>query len=254
MICVARRIRVFVPVQAVRLMIFLSFCQATAPHCSLLQAQMEPTLGLAVLPTVSVREGKAKGFNQQIIDESRQLSLRQGLSILDSGCWLLDFTFKPLRWQTIHAFGSGGRDVLYLSYRIVNRTGKPRVLAPRFILVTDGDQPKEESVIPRAVRIIQERDDPSTPLLGAVSIMGTIPPSTAEGTDLAVFGVALWEGVSRKARTFHIYVQGLSDACQLISGRGGAQPTARYKTLRIDFVRRGQALVPSDPPYEWIYR
>jgi hypothetical protein len=84
--------------------------------------------------------------------------------------------------------------------------------------------------------------------------MGEIPPSPEEATDLAVFGVALWEGVNCKARNFHIYAQGLSDAYQLTSPLNGVQPRVRSKTLRIDFVRRGWTIVPADPPYEWVYR
>jgi hypothetical protein len=171
------------------------------------------------------------GFNQRMIDESRHLRSRKALWVLDSGFWLLDFNFKPLRRQTIEVLGGRNQDVLYLNYRVVNRTGKPRLLAPRFVLVTDGNEPREESVLPRVVKSIQEREKPPARLLGAVSIMGTIPPSIEEGTDLAVFGVALWEGVPRGARDFHIYVQGLSDAYRLVMPRSGVQPIIQYKTL-----------------------
>jgi len=248
------RFQVFVPVFAVRVVLFACIYQAAGHDLAVVRAQTEPALGLPVLPTVSVREGRAMGFNQRMIDESRQLRLRQGISVLDSGYWLLDFTFKPLRWQTIDVSGGGGRDVLCLNYRVVNRTGKPRLLAPRFILVADGDPPKEESILPRAVKTLQEREDPSIRLLGAVSVMGAIPPSIEEGTDLAVFGVALWEGVSSRARNFHLYVQGLSNSYQPATPLRAVAPIVRYKTLRIDFVRRGKAFVTPNPPYEWVYK
>jgi hypothetical protein len=217
------------------------------------QTRKETLEGLSVLPTVTVREGSNRGFNQRIIDESRELRSRKGASVLDSGYWLLDFTFKPLRWQTIEMPCGRHADVLYLYYRVVNRTGRSRAFVPRFTLVTDGDQRKEELVLPSAVRVIQEREDPSVHLLGAVSIDGEIPPSTEVGTEQAVFGVALWEGIDRRVRNFHVYVQGLSDGYQLASSRNGVEPSVRYKTLRLDYFRRGRTIIPADPPYEWIY-
>ena len=40
----------------------------------------------------------------------------------------------------------------------------------------------------------------------------------------------------------------------------GGKPTVKYKTLRIDFIRRGderniseKEIELSDPPYEWVY-
>jgi hypothetical protein len=225
----------------------------TGYESSVLQKKKETLEGLSVLPTVTVQEGSNRGFNQRIIDESRQFRARNGISVLDNGNWLLDFTFKPLRWQTIEMQGGRHVDGLYLNYRVVNRTGRPRVFVPRFILVTDGDQRKEESVLPSAVKAIQEREDPSVHLLGAVSIAGEIPPSTEEVTEQAVFGVALWEGIDRRVQNFHVYVQGLSDGYQLASPRNGAEPSVRYKTLRLNYFRRGRTIIPADPPYEWIY-
>ena len=109
-------------------------------------------------------------------------------------------------------------------------------------------------------RLQQAREDPAIPLLGAVNIMGMIPPSQKRGVDDAVYGVAVWEGVDPKADSFSVYVRGLSDGYQVVTPPGQTEPQIRYKTLRLDFNRLGdeynlneQEIRPAEPPYEWIY-
>ena len=76
------------------------------------------------------------------------------------GIWVLDFAFKPLRIRTVELPGKGRRPVHYLYYKVVNRTGKPRMFVPQFTLVTDTDKRYEASVSPQAVKQIQNREDP----------------------------------------------------------------------------------------------
>jgi hypothetical protein len=150
--------------------------------------------------------------------------------------------------------------VYYLYYRVINRTGKPREFVPHFVLETDTKKRLEEAVIPQAVEIIQAREDKSRRVLGATEIDGVIPPSTKEGVDDAVFGVAVWDNVDPNADRMSIYVRGLSDGFQEVPAADGGKPTVKYKTLRIDLIRRGDAhnldekeIQLADPPYEWIY-
>jgi len=203
------------------------------------------------LPTVPVRRGDAT-YNLQMVDASLLPRDKQGI-------WVLNFSFKPLRMRTVEIPGKGRRQVHYLYYRVVNRTGKPRDFVPQFTLLTDTKKRYEESVLPNAVPLIKAREDPSIPLLGAVEVAGVIPPSTKEGVDDAVFGVALWEGVDPHADRLQIYVRGLSDGYQETQGADG-KPVVKYKTLRIDLIRRGDArnldekeIQLADPAYEWIY-
>lgn len=210
-----------------------------------------------MLPTTPVRRGAAAGFNVQMVDASLLPRDKEGI-------WVLDFSFKPVRLRTIDLNGTStgkGRKVIhYLYYRVVNHTGKPRMFVPQFSLVTDTGQRIEDVVIPQAIPIIQAREDASIPLRGAVDIMGMIPPSTKEGIDDAVFGVAIWEGVDPKADRFNVYVRGLSDGHQDVPPPNGGKPIVRYKTLRIDFIRRGdernlheKEIQLNDPAYEWVY-
>lgn len=212
-----------------------------------------PEFELPMLRTTPVRRG-APSFNVQMVDASLLPRDKEGI-------WVLDFAFKPVRLITTEIPGKGRRQVHYLYYRVVNHTGKPRIFVPQFSLVTDTGQRYEDTVLPQAVKSIQAREDPGIPLLGAVNIMGTIPPSAKEGIDDAVFGVAVWEGVDPKADQFKIYIRGLSDGYQLIPPpTEGDKPVVRHKTLRIDLVRRGddrnlneREIQLLDPPYEWIY-
>jgi hypothetical protein len=134
------------------------------------------------------------------------------------------------------------------------------MFVPQFSLVTDTGQRLEDAVIPQAVPIIQAREDASVLLLGAVNVLGMVPPSTKEGIDDAVYGVAVWEGVDPKADRFNVFVRGLSDGHQVVQPPDGSKPVVRYKTLRIDFIRRGderdlseKEILLNDPPYEWVY-
>jgi hypothetical protein len=165
-----------------------------------------------------------------------------------------------LRIKTVEIPGKGRRQLHYLYYRVVNRTGKPRMFAPQFIMVNEAGERFEDNVIPQAIPIIQMREDNTIPLLGAVNIMGMIPPSTKPDVDDAVYGVALWEKWDPKADRFSIYVRGLSDGYKEFPSESGGKPVVKYKTLRLDFIRRGdernlseKEIEPGDPPYVWVY-
>jgi hypothetical protein len=176
------------------------------------------------------------------------------------GIWVLNFEFKPLRIKTVDIPGKGRRQVHYIYYKVVNRTGKPRMFVPQFVMVNEAGQKFEDNVVPEAIRHIQTREDASIPVLGAVNIMGVIPPSTKPDVDDAVFGVATWEKWDPTSDRFSIYVRGLSDGYKESPSPSGGKPTVKYKTLRIDFIRRGddrnlneKEIQLAEPPFEWVY-
>jgi hypothetical protein len=176
------------------------------------------------------------------------------------GIWVLDFAFKPLRIKTVEIPGKGRKQVHYLYYKVTNRTGKPRIFVPDLIMVNELGQKFHDNVIAQAVPLIQAREDATIPLLGAVNVMGMIPPSTKTDVDDSVYGVATWEKWDPKADRFSIYVRGLSDGYKLVTKTPGKPPVPQYKTLRIDFIRRGdehhlneKEIYLNDPPYEWVY-
>jgi hypothetical protein len=198
--------------------------------------------------------GKAV-FNERWIDASVLPRDKKGI-------WVLDFAYKPLRIITVATPEKGRRDVHYLYYQVINKTGKPRMFVPQFTLVTDTGKRYEDTVIPQAVKQIQNRENMSyQDLHGAVDIMGIVPPSTKQGVDDAVFGVAVWEGVDARADHLTIFVTGLSDGLKEDSSPDGGKPIIRHKALQIDFIRRGdehdqkeREILPGEPPYDWTYR
>jgi hypothetical protein len=229
---------------------------APAQHADLPGPPEIPRVDLApVLPTVKVRHDRQ--------DPSLRMVSASLLPRDKEGIWVLDFGFKaqpPLRIRTMEVPGKGRRPIYYLYYKVVNRTGKPRMFVPQFIMVNEEGKRFEDQVIPEAIPLIRAREDQTIPVRGAVDIMGLIPPSTKEGVDDAVFGAAVWEKWDPKSDRFSIYVRGLSDGYKEMPDPKGGKPVVKYKTLRIDFIRRGdernvneKEIELADPAYEWVY-
>jgi hypothetical protein len=205
-----------------------------------------------VLPTVPVRRDRPS-YNYQMVDASLHHRDKRGI-------WVLDISFKPIRIKTVEIPGKGRRQIHYLYYKVVNRTGAPRMFVPQFIMVNEHGQRFEDSVVPEAIPLIRAREDQSIPLLGAVTTVGMIPPSAKPDVDDAVLGVAVWDRWDPRSDRFSIYVRGLSDGYKESPPASGGKPVAKYKTLRIDFIRRGdernineKEIQFAEPPYEWVY-
>jgi hypothetical protein len=229
-----------------------SFCQAQAPD-ELKGPDPLPEYRLVPdLHTIPVPHDRVT-YNVQMVDASLLPRDKEGI-------WVLDFAFKPLRIKTVEIPGKGRRQIHYLYYKVINRTGKTRMFVPQFVMVNEAGQKFEDNVVPQAIPFIQNREDPTIPVLGAVNIMGVIPSSTKPDVDDAVYGVATWEKWDPKSDRFSIYVRGLSDGYKETPNPSGGKPTVKYKTLRIDFIRRGdhrnlneKEIEFSEPPYEWVY-
>jgi hypothetical protein len=207
-----------------------------------------------VLRTIPVRRDQARhAYNYQMINTALLPRDKEGI-------WVLDFAFKPLRIRAVEIPGKGRRSVHYLYYKLVNRTGQPRTFVPQFTMVNEEGKKFEDQVIPEAIPLIQAREDPTIAVLGAVNVMGIIPPSTKEGVDEAVFGAAVWDNWDPRSDRFSIFVRGLSDGYKEVPDPAGGKPIVKYKTLRIDFIRRGderniseKEIEFNDPVYEWVY-
>ncbi len=204
------------------------------------------------LPTIAVRAG-SPSFNFQMVDTSLQPADRKSL-------WVLDLAFKPLRMRTVEIPGKGRKTIYYMYYRVVNRTGEPRLFVPQFSIQTNTNKRYDDIPLPQAVRLIQAREDPSTQLLGSVDLVGMIPPSKKDGVDDAVFGVAIWDNLDVKASRFSIYVRGLSDGYKEIKATATSPAKKTYKSLQIDFQIYGDHIELHedeirlmDPAYNWVY-
>lgn len=211
-----------------------------------------PEFHMATLPTIPVRRGSV-GYNWIKATAAPLPKDKEGI-------WVFEFAYKPVRIIEVEVPNKGRKNIYYLYYRIVNRSGKARPLVPQFTMITDEGQRLDDLVLPLAVKKIQAKEDPATPLLGAVQTMGEMPASTKEGIDDAIYGVAIWEEVDHKSDGFKIYVRGLSDGYQEVQPPEGGQPFTRYKALMLDFRRPGDDRSPhsmeiqlGDPPFEWTY-
>ena len=199
------------------------------------------------------QENRKAVFNERWVDAAVLPRDKKGI-------WVLDFAYKPLRIITIQD-AKGRRDVHYMYYQVINRTGQARMFVPQFTLVTNTGKRYEDTVLPQAVKNISNREDPTiSHLHGAVDIMGVIPPSTKQDIDDAVFGVAIWDGVDPKADKMTIFVRGLSDGWRNDPAADGGKPIVRYKALQINFVRRGdehnlneREITPGEPAFDWTY-
>ncbi len=167
-------------------------------------ARSIPFDGFPLLRTIPVPHDRPQ-FNVQMVNAAVLPRDKEGI-------WVLDFAFKPLRIKTVEIPGKGRIQVHYLYYKVVNHTGKPRMFVPQFIMVNEAGQKIRRCSHSRR-RFPSSRCARTTrfPLLGAVNVMGVIPPSTKPDVDDAVFGVATWDKWDPKSDRFSIYVRGLSD-------------------------------------------
>ena len=97
-----------------------------------------------ILPTIPVAHDRPV-FNVQMVNAALLPRDKEGI-------WVLDFSFKPLRIKTVDIPGKGRRQVHYLYYKVVNRTGKPRMFVPEFIMVNEADRSSRTTSSPRRSR------------------------------------------------------------------------------------------------------
>ncbi len=113
-------------------------------------------------------------FNVQMVNASLLPRDKEGI-------WVLDFAFKPLRIKTVDIPGKGRRQIHYLYYKVVNRTGKPRMFVPQFIMVNEAGQKFEDNVVPQAIPLIQTREDGNDPDSGGRQHHGHDSPQHQAG-------------------------------------------------------------------------
>ena len=189
--------------------------------------------GLPVLATIPVPRDRPH-FHLSMADASPLPREKRGMSVLD-------FAYKPLRVKTVDIPGQGRRPVHYLYYKVVNRTGAPRIFAPQFIMVNDKGERFEANVVPEAIPAIQHREDPAIPLLGRTAVKGILPPSTKPNVDDAVYGVATWEEWDNNADRIRIYVRGLSDGHEEIPSPSGGKAVGEVQDPQDRLHPQGEA-------------
>lgn len=214
------------------------------------------------------------GFNER--------EVKSQASQLDrSGVWAMDFRFKEPRLTKANYPGRGTRIFWYLWYQVINRTGELRPpLTLQFELVTlDHPGLYRDEVLPLVQEAISKVEDPTgyqdiknSVTIGASKIPVSKPPE--EAFPRAVTGVAIWDGSAAdpskrdpkrpdlsECTRFSIFVRGLSNGyVEVDSPVPGEPPITQYKTLQLNFKRKGDrySIDARDmefvPPAQWIYR
>lgn len=183
--------------------------------------------------------------------------------------WDLEFTFKPMRMIEADVPDGNGRLqrklIWYLVYRVKNLGAEPVEFRPWFVLESaDGKKRYPDRLIPVAVPSIQRREDSRRKLLNSVEIAGPIP-SSADGIDRSVWGIATWEDIDPRIDQLALYVSGLSSAYRWQDDPGTGKRDFVHKTLKINFWRPSDEYYEHESEirlgtpdgkvdYEWIYR
>ncbi len=176
--------------------------------------------------------------------------------------------------------GRGTRVFWYLWYQVINRTAKAHKISPRFELVTlDNPANYSDEVLPAVVDAIRKVEDPTgyQKIKNSVTISeAAIPPSLPpdEAFPFAITGVAVWDATAADPKkhdgktkdladttSFSIFISGLSSGSVQVDGPApGLPPITQYKTLQLNFRRKGDrySVDPRDiefiAPAKWIYR
>ena len=194
--------------------------------------------------------------------------------------WALDFRFKEPRLLKINYPGRGTRIFWYLWYQVINRTGAPRTIAPTFELVTlDNPGVYRDEILPAVEEAVRRIEDPTgyqeiknSVIISKQPIPVSKPPE--EAFPRAVTGVAIWDASSAdpskrdpkapdlsETTRFSIFIGGLSNGfVEVDAPAAGLPPITQYKTLQLNFKRKGDRYsidsrdIEFVPPAQWIYR
>lgn len=175
--------------------------------------------------------------------------------------WVLEFIFRNPRYIMVDIPGKGRKLVWYMTYKVVNRSDKPRQFIPQFTLVTEKGDTYPDAILPRAEKAVLAREDPTATLYNSVTISSQpIPPTPEESLPQARYGVVFWEDVDMTAKQFTVYVTGLSNGYVTVKDPKTGEVVVRRKTLKMEFVKPGDIYNPTEKEIRfsgdpaWIYR
>lgn len=180
--------------------------------------------------------------------------------------WALEFRYKPVRFVEVDVPVPGGRlarkQLWYLLYSVRNPGPDSVEFRPQFSLEgRDIKRTYPDSLLQVAIPEIRLREDPRRALANTVEMAQEIP-SSADGIDRSVWGVAIWEDVDPRTDLFSIYVGGLTNAYRWRDEPGGR--VVERKVLELNFWRPGDDVdghedeirigAPGGVDYRWVYR
>jgi hypothetical protein len=194
------------------------------------------------------------------------------------GVWAMDFRFKDPRIVVVKLPTRGERICWYVWYQVTNLTGKPEEISPYFELVTlDNPGIYRDEILITAEEKIRKIEDPNDyqKIKNTVLISKfAIPPTKPDAFPKRITGVAIWDAgpadpkkrdpkFKELAETtrFSIFVRGLSNGfVEVDAPAPGLAPITQYKTLQLNFKRKGDRFSTDSrdiefvSPAQWIYR
>ena len=237
---------------------------------------MNATLSVLAVWAALGQHQKAPGVEQVLKPEKTLIE-----KVEQPGMWIMEeFVFIQPRMITVEVPGKGRKLLWYMLYRVKNKGDSPRLFVPKFRLVDDKANAYLDTIIPKAQRAIQSREDPLQPLENSVTAIGELEPSVEEGIDKALYAVAIWEDVNPRLKSFDILIEGLSNGFKELKDPTTGEPIkdpvtgqtkAQRKTLILKFARPGDEFLPTEGAkfsdvkgvserevrylgYDWIYQ
>jgi len=162
--------------------------------------------------------------------------------------WVLEVHFKSLRMievptRSAESGASAKQLIWYLVYKAIRRPQAqghdgqdlvpnnsfapeplPPIFAPELILVTNDNGVQKtfhDEVLPQAQAAIMRRE--RLELKNVVDVVGPLPPATPDdvksnGSENAIYGVAMWRGVDPDTDYFKVIMTGFSNGYKYVQG------------------------------------
>jgi hypothetical protein len=167
--------------------------------------------------------------------------------------WQLDFEPGDLR---LYVDPVDGRTYWYFNYSIINRTGADQLWAPSFVLYTDSGEILESG------RGVSTRVTESlVNLLGndLLELQNEIIGDIFQGPEYAKDGIVVWPARRTDATEIALFVAGISGETARVRNPLTDEQVILRKTLRRDYLIRGDALARGSEPVElveedWVLR
>ena len=234
--------------------------------------------GLSLAVTLLVLIFAIPGSSQTTFNEREVKAIPSQLDKV--GVWAMDFRFKDPRIIKVKLPTRGERICWYLWYQVINRTGAPQEVQPYFELVTlDNPGIYRDEILITAEEKIKAIEDPTgyqnirnTVLMSKFPIPASKPAD--EAFPRPITGVAIWDAgpadpkkadpkykEMMETTRFTIFVRGLSNgSVEVDAPAPGLPPITQYKTLQLNFKRKGDRFSTDSrdiefvSPAQWIYR
>jgi hypothetical protein len=171
--------------------------------------------------------------------------------------WQFDFTFRqpePIAFTDLNGRTSW---YWYMTYKLVNRTGRERIFIPEITIATDAGDiiTAGRDVPPQVLDAIRTRL--GNDLIEAPAQM--IGRTILQGEDHAGESVAIWRHFDHDVDHMSIFIEGLSGETTRIDHPLTAEPVLMRKTLMLEYALPGRPPSPRQQQVvplgeQWIMR